>query len=75
MKKNFSIYGYPFVGKNWIPHFTIASINCSDNKDEFINNFINYKLYLTEYIFKVSFYEVRKNNHIFLWDIDIKNHV
>ena len=26
MKTNYKKYGYPFCGKNWVPHFTIASI-------------------------------------------------
>ena len=29
LQKNFCKFGFPFVNKNWIPHFTIASIkNC-----------------------------------------------
>ena len=27
MKKNYKIYGYPFVNSNWQPHYTIASLS------------------------------------------------
>jgi len=29
-KENTDNYGFPFVGKNWIPHLTLASINKQD---------------------------------------------
>ena len=36
MNKNNKRYGYPFVGKKWIPHLTIASLTSFHNKNKFI---------------------------------------
>ena len=43
-------FGYPFVGKHWIPHFTISSLNVEKNHfliDEFlsIDSFENFMVY------------------------------
>jgi len=34
LRKDYRRYGYPFVGKNWIPHFTISSISKKHNLEK-----------------------------------------
>ena len=43
LKKNYKKYGFPFVGKIWIPHTTIASIKNIDTKNEYLKKFLNLK--------------------------------
>ena len=71
MKKNNDLYGYPFVGKKWIPHFTIASLINIKQKNKFNQNFLNMKISSNEFINTVSFYEVKADKHIYLWSIKI----
>lgn len=68
MKNNFKKYGYPFVNLNWLPHFTIASITKKKNQKIFINNFKNFKNYIPKQKVKyIYFYEIKKQQHKFLW--------
>ena len=53
MNKNNKRYGYPFVGKKWIPHLTIASLTNFHNKNKFIKNFLNKKIDTEELFNKV----------------------
>ena len=32
---NYKKYGFPFIGKNWKPHLTIASIDKKQNDKKF----------------------------------------
>ena len=72
MRKNYSLYGYPFVNSNWNPHFTIASISKNKSTKNFIKSFINInKKILTQNISKVYFYKINKNSHKLLWSVKI----
>ncbi len=74
MKKNNDNYGYPFVGKYWKPHFTIASlVNINNNVKIFINKFLNIKTNDNEEIKKIYVYKVEGDLHTYLWSINIKN--
>ena len=71
MQKNYEKYGYPFVGKYWLPHMTIASINkCSINK-KFISKFNIQKFDFLQKIKYVSVYKIDDDYHEHLWNIDI----
>jgi hypothetical protein len=68
---NFRKYGYPFIGKCWKPHFTIASCELNRKNMELkkflpINN--NY-LMLVKYI---SIWRIYKNKHILIKKIKLK---
>ena len=73
MKKNNDNYGYPFVGKHWKPHFTIASLVNISNDKKFINKFLNIKNKNNEKIKKIYVYKVKGDLHSYLWSINIKN--
>ena len=74
MDKNLKRYGYPFIGKTWIPHFTIASLKNVDlNKEKkFIKNFLSKKNNFKETVKKIYIYKISGEKHIYLWSIDIK---
>ena len=71
MNKNNNKYGYPFVGKNWLPHFTIASFANLNKKNKFIKNFLNKKIIYRELINKVYIYKINGNKHKYLWSMKI----
>ena len=52
LKKDYRRYGYPFVGKNWIPHFTISSISKKHNLKK-IQFLIKKKISITYNIKKI----------------------
>jgi hypothetical protein len=71
MKKNHNLYGYPFIGKNWKPHFTISSIN--KNKDlNLIRPYIKKKLNISFRVQKISIWLIKKNLHQKLKTINFK---
>ena len=71
MIKNNNKYGYPFVGKNWVPHFTIASLTNLNKKNKFIKNFLNKKIMSRELVNKVYIYKINGNKHKYLWNMSI----
>ena len=62
LKKNYKRYGYPFVGKNWIPHFTISSISKKHNLEK-IQSLVKKKISLTCNVKKISIWRINKNQH------------
>jgi len=71
MQRNYDKYGYPFVNKNWMPHFTIASI-----KNKFINDLYFKKLFdkKCKYnvdISKVYIYKIIHDKHELISSINI----
>ena len=72
MMKNYVKYGYPFIGKKWIPHFTVASLINIKNEKIFIKNFLKTKIKLSELVKKIAVYKINGDKHIYLWSINIK---
>lgn len=72
MTRNYTKYGYPFVGQKWKPHFTIASLVNVNDKEKFIKNFLNSKIKFYQPLKKIHFYKINGNKHIYLWSISIK---
>ena len=66
-KKNYNKYGFPFVGKIWIPHVTVASIKKINSDHLFIKNFLKIKVDLKDLINSIEFYKIIKNKHYFLF--------
>ena len=64
MKKNYKIYGYPFVNSNWQPHYTIASLSKKIKKSSFLRLFKTYRknntIFKTQ---KIYFFQIKKNKH------------
>tara|TARA_B100000029_G_scaffold428321_1_gene438172 strand:- start:269 stop:871 length:603 start_codon:yes stop_codon:yes gene_type:complete len=71
MQKNYIKYGYPFVGANWKPHLTIASITNLSKKNKFVENFLKQKVNSKEFIKKVYVYKINKDKHTYLWNINL----
>ena len=70
LKKNYLKYGFPFAGKIWIPHITVASISGIGNTDNFIINFLNKKFKFKDKVNKIEFYRIKNNRHYFLFKTD-----
>jgi len=62
LRKDYRRYGYPFVGKNWIPHFTISSISKKHNLEK-IQSIVKKKVLLTTNVKKISIWHINKNQH------------
>ena len=69
LKKNLKLYNYPFVYPNWIPHFTIASVD--KVLEEKILQFNNQTLELCNKISKVSIWEISGDLHKKIKEFDI----
>ena len=71
---NFKKYGFPFVGKDWMPHFTVASIKTKSKiKDEIIKEFLSQKIFYKS--FKVTFFSIwiiNRNKHKKILEIKLK---
>ena len=68
-RKNYMKYGFPFSGKIWIPHTTIASINKNKESETFLKKFINSKINLKCFVDELSFYKINKNEHKLLFKV------
>ena len=71
MKKNHKKYGYPFVGKNWIPHFTISSISKKNDLKKIKLN-LKKKIKLTNRVKNISIWLINKNQHKKLHTINLR---
>tara|TARA_B100000795_G_scaffold167756_1_gene126293 strand:- start:1768 stop:2376 length:609 start_codon:yes stop_codon:yes gene_type:complete len=71
LRKNYKDYGFPFVGKIWLPHITIASIKNIKSQDKFIRDFLKTKINLKCVIDEIGFYKVIKDKHTFLFKTKI----
>ncbi len=58
-------YGYPFVGKHWLPHFTIGSIKNKRNSSE-LKQFAEEKVKFTNNINYISAWKISKNKHVLI---------
>tara|TARA_Y100000389_G_scaffold204564_1_gene258011 strand:- start:1907 stop:2512 length:606 start_codon:yes stop_codon:yes gene_type:complete len=67
LKKNYNKYGFPFAGKIWIPHITVASLKKIDEKHVFIKNFLKIKIDHKILIKNIEFYKISNNKHHFLF--------
>jgi 2'-5' RNA ligase len=64
LKSSFLKYGFPYVGRHWIPHFTIGSIR---NKDQGLKkNFLkNNKIFIFK-VKHITFWNVHDDRHILI---------
>lgn len=62
---NYKNFGFPFVGKDWIPHFTIGSIKSrSKKKDLIFKNFLLEKNFNKDIDVKnFSIWEINRDKH------------
>ena len=65
-------YGYPFVGKHWLPHFTIGSIKNKRNSSEF-KQFVEEKVKFTNNINYISAWKIHGNKHILIKRFKLKD--
>ena len=71
LKKNYKKYGFPFAGKIWIPHITVASIRKVNQDHIFIKKFLKLKINLRSLIKNIEFYRVSNEKHYFLFKTNI----
>ena len=71
LNKNLNKYGFPYIGKIWIPHFTICSFNKTININEIIIK--NKKITINEDfdVKKISIFKINKFSHKHLVDIKL----
>ncbi len=71
LRKNYKKFGFPFAGKIWKPHVTVASINKIKKNSTFIKSFLKQKINHKCNIKNIEFYRVSGDNHIFLFSTQI----
>ena len=71
LNNNYKKYGFPFAGKIWIPHITIASIRRIKENNLFIKKFLKSKINYKSAIKNIEFYRVSKDKHQFLFKTKI----
>tara|TARA_Y100000768_G_C23986735_1_gene689345 strand:- start:3056 stop:3661 length:606 start_codon:yes stop_codon:yes gene_type:complete len=71
LDNNYKKYGFPFAGKIWIPHITIASINGVKEDDKYIKKFLKSKINYKSIIKDIEFYKVSNDKHQFLFKTNI----
>ena len=69
LKKNYKKFGFPFSGKVWIPHTTIASIKGIRKNDKFVKEFLSSKIKLKSQVNEIKFYKIRNDKHDFLFNV------
>ena len=69
LKNNYKKYGFPFAGKIWIPHITIASIKNTTNNNNYIKYFLSTKTNLKCLVSEIKFYKIVKDRHDFLFSV------
>ena len=71
MKKNYNIYGYPFINSNWKPHFTIASISKKKDQINFKKLFRKLNTTYKQTVSQIYLYKIKKNQHKLICKIKI----
>ena len=67
---SFTKFGYPFVGKHWTPHMTVASL--STPKDHYlITEFLNQKLSLDLEINSLELWQIDKEKHSKIYEFSL----
>ena len=71
---NYKNFGFPFVGRDWIPHFTIASVKTnSKEKNEIFKNFLLEKNFNTNIDVKnFSIWKINKDKHKKIFQFRLK---
>lgn len=65
-KHNKSYLQYPFIGKDWVPHYTIGSFKQNYNSKTYNSSFI-------EEIKKINFYYLKGHQHYLVHSMKINN--
>lgn len=69
LKRNYKKYGFPFAGKVWIPHTTIASLKNIKPSNKFVSRFLKSKMNSKCKVNKIKFYKIVKDKHDFLFSV------
>ena len=68
---NFKKYGYPFIGKYWKPHFTIASCEL-ERKEMDLKKFLPKKNKYVMLVKYISIWKIHKDKHSLIKKIKLK---
>lgn len=73
-QSNYKNFGFPFIGHDWIPHFTIASVKTSSKeKNQLFKNFLKEKNFNINMEVKYfSVWEIKKDKHKKIFQIRLK---
>ena len=71
LKNNYKKYGFPFAGKIWVPHITVASIKNITKDHIFIKRFLKSKINLKCTTNNIKFYRVNNEKHHFLFKTNL----
>ena len=67
--ESYNKYGYPYVGKNWIPHITIGSLEISPKKIfDYLEGLFNFSREIT--INKLGLFKINGDSHELLKKIE-----
>ena len=69
LENNYKKYGFPFVGKIWVPHTTIASIKNLNKTNKYKKQFLSKKLNLKCFVKEIKFYKIIKEKHEYLFTV------
>ena len=70
LDESYQNFGFPFVGKHWIPHFTLASVKSFDNSNLY-KKIIKEKILFKFKINKISLWKINKEKHKKILDIKL----
>ena len=56
-------YGYPFVGKDWIPHITICSLENKYGDSTLKKEFLKFRPNHTFFVNQIEIYEIKNSEH------------
>ncbi len=71
LSNSYKIYGFPFVGDHWIPHFTISSLKIKKSH-KIIKEFLSNKNNSSFRVDKISIWRINKDKHQMLEEISLK---
>ena len=70
---NYKKYGFPFIGNDWIPHVTIASIKKQSKKNILMNRFLKEKIKnKTLPVEFISIWKITGDNHKKIFQYSLK---
>ena len=71
MNENYLKYGYPFIGINWKPHFTLASVNKTVVKNTYFKSLLHQKIEFEFVVKQIGIYRISGDKHTLINRINI----
>lgn len=71
LENSFDLYGFPFVGDHWIPHFTIASLKVNKGHP-LIKEFLSHKELFSFKVNTISLWQINNDDHNMVEEINLR---